>query len=109
MTAQAGLRAVNDSLNDSLTSSWSEIQSRFESVEAERHAAVSAAASATSMLADLEQRERKAHDPCGGRGLKRPNIWAVLLLRSCFRSPYKSRTILAEIFFLVSSTFGLRF
>ena len=62
--AQAGLRAVNDSLNDSLTSSWSEIQSRFESVEAERHAAVSAAASATSMLADLEQRERKPHDPC---------------------------------------------
>ena len=72
------MRAVNDSLNDSLTSSWSEIQSRFESVEAERHAAVSAAASATSMLADLEQRERK-------------------------------RTILAEIFFLVATTFGLRF
>ena len=77
VTAQAGLRAVNDSLNDSLTSSWSEIQSRFESVEAERHAAVSAAASATSMLADLEQRERKAHDPCRDLGQHRPKIWAA--------------------------------
>ena len=77
VTAQAGLRAVNDSLNDSLTSSWSEIQSRFESVEAERHAAVSAAASATSMLADLEQRERKPHDPCRDLELRYPKIWAA--------------------------------
>ena len=43
-------------LNESLNSSWSEIQSRFESVEVERSAAMSAASDATSLLNDLEDR-----------------------------------------------------
>ena len=84
---QAGLRAVNDSLNDSLTSSWSEIQSRFESVEAERHAAVSAAASATSMLADLEQRERKPHDPLPRSGAETPQHLGCVAVEIWFPFP----------------------
>ena len=46
-------------LNDSIQSSWSEIQSRAESVAAERSVAVAAAADATSLLRELGVREKQ--------------------------------------------------